>query len=294
VAIYAVGDLQGCLDEFEALLEALDFDPVDDRLWLVGDLVNRGPRSLETLRCLRGLDRSLVAVLGNHDLHLLATAHGTRALRPRDTFQDILEAPDRDELLEWLRHRPVLHLDRELDLMMVHAGLAPEWSVDEAVDLAAELEEALRGPRHGRLFERMYGNRPDRWSPALEGDQRLRFLVNAFTRIRYVDRRGRLELGETGAPGTQPEGLAPWFAAAGMASLGVGVIFGHWSTLPPELAASARGRFHALDTGCVWGGRLTALRIADDSRVSVAAGSRARHPGLSRQAPLARSSVTKL
>lgn len=257
MAVYALGDLQGCYDELRRLLDTIAFDPGSDRLWLVGDLVNRGPRSLEVLRLVKQLGDSAVAVLGNHDLHLLAVAASEEHMKRRDTFQSVLSAPDRDELLEWLRHRPLLHHDPELGYTLLHAGLPPQWDLATAGACAAEVERALRGSGYRKLFAHMYGDRPQRWSEELQGWDRLRFTINCLTRLRYCDPEGRLALGHNGPPGSQPPPYLPWFQVPGRRSAGLNLVFGHWATLGLHLAPG----IHALDSGCVWGGSLTALRL---------------------------------
>jgi bis(5'-nucleosyl)-tetraphosphatase (symmetrical) len=259
VALYAVGDVQGCADEFEALLEQLKFDPARDRLWLVGDLVNRGPRSLDALRRVAALGDAAVVVLGNHDLHLLALARGHARWRAGDeTLQPILDAPDRERLLDWLQQRPLLHHDTTLGVTMIHAGLAPQWDVAQARDCARELEAQLRGSSSGRLFEHMYGNEPDVWRDDLEGWDRLRFIVNAFTRLRICDEQdGRLLLKFKGGPSDIPRHAQPWFRIAWRRSNGARIVFGHWSAQGYVNENAVLG----LDTGCVWGGTLTAQRL---------------------------------
>jgi bis(5'-nucleosyl)-tetraphosphatase (symmetrical) len=258
MATYAIGDVQGCCDELEALLRKLDFDPSRDRLWFVGDLVNRGPRSLDVLRLVRRLGDAAVTVLGNHDLHLLAIARGAAHLRPADqTLLPVLEAPDRDALLDWLQARPVLHHDPGLGITMVHAGLPPPWDIPLARRCAAELEAALRSEHSGRLFADMYGNHPDRWDPALEGADRLRFITNALTRLRVCDRSGRLLLKLKGPPAKMPSGAVPWFQVPGRRSVGSRIVCGHWSALGYHDGDGVL----ALDTGCVWGGTLIAQRL---------------------------------
>lgn len=255
--VYALGDIQGCYDELQALLALLRFDPDHDRLWFVGDLVNRGPKSLEVLRFVRQLGAAAVTVLGNHDLHLLALAAGNPSHKDEASLDPILAASDRDELLHWLRHRPLLHRDTELDFTMLHAGLPPQWDVDAAVDYARELEQALRGDDHQAYFRDLYGDRPDYWDPGLAGQDRLRFITNCFTRLRYLEADGRLALGEKGPPGTQHDGRLPWFDHPERASRDQRILFGHWSAL----GYVSRNNVWALDTGCLWGGALTALRI---------------------------------
>ncbi len=263
MAVYAVGDLQGCIDPLRRLLDDLAFDPANDQLWFCGDLVNRGPASLETLRFVHGLGERAVTVLGNHDLHLVAVAYDPhRSAKSKDTLEDILTAPDREELLEWLRRRPLLHHDGGLGYTMVHAGLPPEWDLEDATSAAAELEAVLAGPDFIGFLREMYGDRPDRWSPDLEGRDRLRFIVNCFTRMRYCRADGRLDLAEKGPPERAAEGLVPWFRVPGRRSRDLKIVFGHWSTL----GGVTDENVFALDTGCVWGGRLTALRLDDPPR----------------------------
>ena len=261
MAMFAIGDVQGCHDELQRLLERIRFDHTEDRLWFTGDLVNRGPRSLETLRFVKSLGERAVCVLGNHDLHLLAVAAGTAERRRNDTLDDVLAAHDRDELLDWLRRRSMLHHDQGLGYTLVHAGLPPQWDLELASTCARELEAVLRGDAT-EFFRHMYGNEPRRWSPELRGMDRLRFIVNCFTRVRYCSADGDLDLKAKGAPGSQPEGYLPWYAVPGRKSAGLHILFGHWSTL-----GEVEGHeVYNLDTGCVWGGRLTALRLdGDDS-----------------------------
>jgi len=263
MAIYAVGDVQGCAAELEALLERLDFSPARDRLWFVGDLVNRGPRSLDVLRIVAGLGDAAVVVLGNHDLHLLAAARGHAGLRDEDqSLRPVLEARDREPLLDWLQSRPMLHHDEALGITMLHAGLPPQWDISTARRSAAELEQALRGERGGALFERMYGNDPDLWRDDLESADRLRFITNALTRLRACDATGRMLLRYKGPLGGLPAGAVPWFRAAGRRSAGARIVCGHWSALGYLDEAGVL----ALDTGCVWGGTLAAQRLDAPSR----------------------------
>jgi bis(5'-nucleosyl)-tetraphosphatase (symmetrical) len=259
MSVYAVGDVQGCYAELRALLRKLAFDPAQDRIWFVGDLVNRGPDSLKVLRYVRSLGSAARVVLGNHDLHLLAVAHGgRRRLRPSDTLDAVLAAPDRDELLDWLRSQPLLHHDAELGWTMVHAGLPPQWSLTTARSCAREVERALREERSARrLFDHLYGNRPARWSERLGGHARLRFIVNCLTRMRVCDEKGRIDLGFKGGLDAVPRGLVPWFRAPERRSRRQQIVCGHWSALD----FYAGDGIVALDTGCVWGGRLCALRL---------------------------------
>ena len=266
---YVIGDVQGCYDELTELLERVEFDPTGDRLWLVGDLVNRGPRSLDVLRFVKSLEHRAVTVLGNHDLHLLAVSVGARPLKGKDTFQDVLEAPDHEAVLRWLRHRPVLHWDREENAILVHAGVPCGWSAEDAVARARELESVLQGEDYGEFLSHMYGNAPDRWSPSLTGWERLRFITNAFTRMRFVDNRGHVDVTFSGPPGTQGDGLVPWFEAHPPRPSTPLIVFGHWATLSLDPSHAARYRVRHVDTGCVWGGRLSALRLDDDRMFSV-------------------------
>jgi bis(5'-nucleosyl)-tetraphosphatase (symmetrical) len=264
---FAIGDIQGCHDELLQLLESIGFRPSLDRLLFCGDLVNRGPKSLQVLRFVRSLGEAAVTVLGNHDLHLLAVAHGGHPGR-RDTLAEVLAAPDRDALLDWLAQRPLVHREPGKNLLLVHAGLAHGWTADQALSLGTELHEALISPKkRARFLKSMYGDKPSRWDPQLSGIRRLRFSVNCMTRMRFCKPDGSLELRDKGKPGDDPAGHLPWFAMPGRRSAGEMIVFGHWSTL---------GRVHwpehrvwGLDTGCVWGGRLTALRLDDGRLFSV-------------------------
>jgi bis(5'-nucleosyl)-tetraphosphatase (symmetrical) len=257
MARYAIGDIQGCCDELKALLARAGFSADRDELWFVGDLVNRGPKSLETLRFVRALGANATVVLGNHDLHLLALAFGSkRKLKDGDTLAAVLEAPDRDQLLEWLLGRPLAVFDEPRGEFLVHAGLVPEWTPRAAAKLAREVEAVLREDAR-TLFDSMYGNKPDQWNEALRGMDRLRFVINAFTRMRFCRRDGTVDLKAKGAPGEQHDDLLPWFDVPGRRSADVRVICGHWSTL----GLKRRRDLLALDTGCVWGGALTAVNL---------------------------------
>ncbi|MFT6914380.1 MAG: bis(5'-nucleosyl)-tetraphosphatase (symmetrical) [Motiliproteus sp.] len=265
MATYAVGDLQGCLDELKALLAKVNFG-AEDQLWLAGDLVNRGPQSLETLRFVKDLGNQARAVLGNHDLHLLAVAFGTRKATRKDTFDAILQAPDRDELLQWLRHLPLLHQDTAKGYLMVHAGIPPIWSLDQATDYAREVEAVLQSPLACEFFSNMYGNEPSRWKDSLDGWPRLRLITNYFTRMRFCNAKGKLELDtKTGLQNT-PAGYAPWFSFSNRLTAAQRILFGHWAALEGRADAP---NIYPLDTGCVWGGRLTALRLEDETYFSV-------------------------
>jgi bis(5'-nucleosyl)-tetraphosphatase (symmetrical) len=258
MAIYAVGDVQGCAAELDTLLGKLNFDPAHDRLWFVGDLVNRGPASLEVLRFVSSLGDAAITVLGNHDLHLLALARGHAPMRDSDAaLQPVLAAPDRERLLDWLQSRSMLHHDPDLGVTLLHAGLPPQWDTALARRCAGELEAALRSDHSGRLFDAMYGNLPDLWRDDLDGTDRLRFITNALTRLRACDSAGRMLLRFKGPVAQLPAGVLPWFRVPGRRSSGERIVCGHWSALG---YLDADGIL-ALDTGCVWGGTLTAQRI---------------------------------
>lgn len=256
---YAIGDIQGCCDEFETLLDRIRFDSSRDRLWLVGDLVNRGPRSLDVLRKVKALGSAAITVLGNHDLHLLAVALSpNEKLKQKDTLDDILDAPDRDELLDWLRHRPMLHHDAALGYTMIHAGLPPQWDLARAEDCARELEATLRDARRCReLFAHMYGDHPNRWSDDLQGFDRLRFITNCLTRLRFCHEDGQLELKYKGTLEKAPPHLVPWFRAPNRRSRSLRIVCGHWSAL----GFYEDDGVLSIDTGCVWGNSLCAIRL---------------------------------
>ncbi|MEQ1774472.1 MAG: symmetrical bis(5'-nucleosyl)-tetraphosphatase [Burkholderiales bacterium] len=261
MATYAIGDVQGCYDALRRLLDIVKFDPPHDTLWFVGDLVNRGPQSLETLRFIIRLGDVAVSVLGNHDLHLLVAAAGHTRQYPGDTLNDILDAPDRDELLYWLRQQKLMHADHHKGYAMVHAGLLPQWSIPKALALAAEAESVLRGDRHDDFLRPLYGNRPSAWRDDLAGDDRLRVIVNAMTRMRLCTVDGDMEFRHKTAPvpGAMPEGYMPWYDVPGRASSDMPILFGHWASLGVLLRADVIG----LDSGCVWGRKLSALRLED-------------------------------
>lgn len=254
---YAIGDIQGCHEPLLRLLDLIRFDAAADRLWFVGDLVNRGPDSLETLRFIRGLGDAAVCVLGNHDLHLIALSAGHGRAHKGDTLDAVLAAPDRETLLTWLRRQRLAW--REGGWLMVHAGVLPGWTADEVMHHAAEAEAVLAGPHYRDFLAQMYGNEPVAWDDGLEGVERLRVIVNAFTRLRYCSAAGEMEFHHKGAPGTQPPGWLPWFDVPARKSAGLAVVFGHWSTL----GLVNRGDLIALDTGCLWGGTLSAVRLED-------------------------------
>lgn len=257
MSTYVIGDIQGCYTSFVRLLDRISFDPGSDRLWLVGDLVNRGPKSLEVLRHVVSLGDSVTTVLGNHDLHLLAVSAGARKLSRTDTFSDVLKAKDAEELLGWLRRQPLFVYDEKRNRALVHAGLPPVWSIRRALKAAAKVEAWLRSKDWRTALVSMYGNAPRRWSKTLSDEQKLRYTINALTRIRYCDRNGRMSFEYSGPPGTQPKGLMPWFSVPGRKSQATHVYFGHWSALGVMQATNLT----ALDSGCVWGRRLTAIKL---------------------------------
>ena len=252
---YLIGDVQGCDDALGRLLDACGFSPSRDQLVLLGDLVNRGPASLAVLRRLRALEGSATCLLGNHDLHLLAVAQGVRKLHRGDTFADVLDDPQRESWLAWLRERPLAH--EACGWLCVHAGVPPQWDAAQTLAHAAEVQAVLRGEQFEDFIRAMYGDEPARWDDALAGQERLRFIVNALTRIRFVDAAGTLEFKTKEGAGAAPAGHVPWFDAPGRRSAGTPIAFGHWSTL----GAVERAELLALDTGCVWGGCLTAVRV---------------------------------
>jgi bis(5'-nucleosyl)-tetraphosphatase (symmetrical) len=253
MATYAIGDVQGCYDELQELLRRFSYDKSSDRLWFVGDLVNRGPKSVEVLRFVRDLGARAVVVLGNHDLHLVAQHEGFERPHKGDTFADVLDAPDARELVAWLRTRPMMHA--EGSYAMVHAGLLPQWSIGRAVRLGREVEQALAGPGYRDFLKNMYGGKPEKWDDALAGRDRLRVIVNAMTRMRFCDREGRMDLQ---GKGTQPrKGYLRWYETRPRDERTI--VFGHWSQLGLVFTPGVAG----LDSGCVWGGALSALRLED-------------------------------
>lgn len=253
---YAIGDLHGCLTPLRRLLDHLSFDPAADTLWFVGDIVNRGPESLETLRFVHALGDRAISVLGNHDLHLLAVAHGVRKFSSKDTLQEILDAPDKEELLHWLASRPLLHVDETLRHTLVHAGIYPGWSLKRAQKLSAELHAVLTHELPDFLSY-MYGNTPAKWNKELSTRKRRRFAINAFTRMRYVLPDGSLDFDFNGAPALAPKPLLPWYALPDRKPLATTLIFGHWSSHP----SMCRPGIIPTDRGCVWGGDLAAYAI---------------------------------
>lgn len=269
MAIYAIGDIQGCFAEFKKLLSKIAFDQQTDTLWLTGDLVNRGPQSLEVLRFVKALGDKHITVLGNHDLNLLAVAYGVRNRRDGDTIDDILKAPDKSELLDWLRHRPLLYYDKTTKFVMSHAGLAPSWSLHEAKILANEVEKILQSDAPEFFLKQMYGNQPDHWGPHLVGVERWRCIINYLTRMRFCYADGRLDLSYKGEIAGKPTALVPWFEMENRVNANEKIIFGHWAALGGKTNLP---NLYPLDTGCVWGNCLTAMRIEDGKRFSIKCG----------------------
>ena len=267
MSTYAIGDIQGCYHSLRSLLREIAFNPTQDRLWLVGDLVNRGSGSLDVLRLLveyaTQYPSSIIAVLGNHDLHALTVAEGLIEPRQGDTLQPLLEAADREQLFQWLRYRPMVHI--ESGYLMVHAGLLPQWSVAKTRVLAAEVEQVLRGPDYKGFLVHMYGNEPSQWDDALQGMDRLRLITNAMTRLRVCKSDGSMDFKFKGEYADIPQGLLPWFKMPHRRSTDTTVLFGHWSAL----GFYEEDNVLALDTGCVWGGQLTALRLEDNKLFQV-------------------------
>ncbi|MCG6937243.1 MAG: symmetrical bis(5'-nucleosyl)-tetraphosphatase [Gammaproteobacteria bacterium] len=260
MATYAIGDVQGCFDELTALLAHINFKTDRDQLWFCGDLVNRGPKSLETLRYARSLEDNAITVLGNHDLHLLAFAYGNKKPGKKDTLYSIMQANDATELLDWLRSQRMAFHDNKSNITLLHAGTHPAWSINKTLELAKEVEQVLRSDRHVDFYKHMYGDKPQIWDDSLTGWSRYRFITNILTRIRYCDEQGKPAFDEKGAPGSQAENLLPWYEIPDRKTQQDTIIFGHWSTLP---YAGIKGinNAYAIDSGCVWGGKLTAIRI---------------------------------
>ncbi len=266
MATYAVGDIQGCLEPLQCLLRKVKFQAGQDRLWVAGDMVNRGPQSLETLRFLKSLGSAAQIVLGNHDLHLLAVANQLRPAGKSDTLQEILAAPDLPDLLHWLRQQALVHWDPSLAFAMVHAGIPPQWSLQQALDLAQEVEAALQDDEKIKDFlKSMYGNEPARWDEELQGSERLRCITNYLTRMRFCSESGELELDSKAEANRPPEGFLPWFSVPGRLTKNDKIVFGHWAALQGQADTK---NIYALDTGCVWGGSLTVLRLEDEALFS--------------------------
>jgi bis(5'-nucleosyl)-tetraphosphatase (symmetrical) len=257
MATYAIGDLQGCFHSFQALLKQIQFNPERDRLWFVGDLINRGPGSLDVMRWILAHQSSVVTVLGNHDLHTLVVAEGFVSAHRSDTIQSLLDAPDAPELLGWLRQQPLVHFEH--GYLMVHAGLLPDWSVPQALALGHEVQSALQAPNYRDFLKHMYGNDPKRWDDKLTGWDRLRVITNAMTRLRICSADGEMEFKFKGELQNIPDGYQPWFELSQRASVNTPIVFGHWSAL----GLQHKNNVYSLDTGCLWGGYLSAMRLDD-------------------------------
>jgi len=257
MAIFVIGDVQGCYKSLRKLIRQTGFKAKNDQLWFCGDLVNRGPSSADVLRYIMDLGESAVCVLGNHDLNLLAVANDARETKDSDTLEDVLNASDSSEMLDWLRRRPLFHRSKDIHVCMVHAGIYPAWSIGKAAKLANEVEDALRSSDYKDFLKNMYGNYPAYWKNDLQGWERLRFITNTMTRMRYLDKSGALELELNCKPGAQPPGFYPWYKLEARRKQSWRVVFGHWSTL----GLSTHNNAICLDSGCLWGGSLTAVRI---------------------------------
>lgn len=267
MAIYAIGDVQGCYEDLTNLLDTIHYNPSNDKLWFVGDLVNRGPDSLRTLRFIKELGDNAKTVLGNHDLHLLATYHGLKGNND-SSVQELLNASDCDELIHWLRTQPLLIHDEQTHFTLVHAGINPLWTLSQAKQYANELEKVLSAENYLDFLNHMYGNLPNQWSEELTGWDRLRFICNSFTRMRYCHANGQLDFDYNGAPGSQENNLIPWFDVSNRANENEKIIFGHWSTLgyfQKQNNLKIPANIYPTDTGCVWGGTLTALKIESNN-----------------------------
>lgn len=271
MTIYAIGDIQGCYKPLKALLKQVNFNAASDKLWCVGDLINRGPMSLDTLRYLKDIDSAVEIVLGNHDLHFLAIYHGVAPMRSKDTLGKLLKAPDSDELSEWLRSKPLAHFDSIetstgiQHYLMIHAGVAPQWTLQKTLNLAAEVELALQGPDFKEFLRTMYGDKPERWSKYLTGWERLRVITNYLTRIRFCDAIGAMNLDVKEGVASAPAGFRPWFEFETITPR-TNILFGHWAAIE---GVTGKPHVFALDTGCVWGRELTMMRLEDKQLFSV-------------------------
>ncbi|APS51796.1 diadenosine tetraphosphatase [Piscirickettsia salmonis] len=268
MATYAIGDVQGCYDPLQRLLGKINYDKDQDCLWFAGDLINRGPQSLESLRFIKSVKNSIV-VLGNHDLHLLAAFYGHGRKNKKDTLNEVLTAPDSQELIDWLRKQPLIHYSRHFNACMIHAGIAPQWSLQNALHYAGEVHKLLQNNEQCKhVMAGLYGNHPNCWHKDLSGAARVRFIINTLTRTRFVNNKKCLDLKTKGKIHAVTKSLSPWFQHLDSSWSGVDIIFGHWAALEGQ---SGLGHIHALDTGCVWGGQLTAIRLEDKQRFSVSA-----------------------
>ena len=266
MATYAVGDIQGCYSALKELLDSVDFSPSRDTLWAAGDLINRGPENLNTLNYLHSLGDAFKCVLGNHDLHFLAVAKGSQQLKRKDTIQDLLTAKNHQTLVDWLLQQPLIHHDDHLNITMVHAGIPPIWSLKEALERGEEVQKVLKSKHAKVFFDNMYGNTPNIWHKKLNGAERLRIITNYFTRMRFCDAEGQLELETKTGPQQAPKGFAPWFSYRDHKIKKKTVIFGHWASLEGNTNTD---HFIALDTGCVWGGALTMLNLKTKEKIFI-------------------------
>lgn len=269
MSIYVIGDIQGCYDPLQRLLEKIHFDPSTDQLWGVGDMVNRGPQNIEVLRLLKQLDHAFIGVLGNHDLHLLAVSKGYRELKNGDTIQDVLSAPDAEEILHWVQQLPLVHYDKTLNSMLVHAGIPPQWSVKSTLKHANEVHSVINSEQQDEYFSHMYGNKPNLWKKSLVGPERWRLITNYFTRMRFCETDGTLDLKAKYAPDQSPKHLMPWYQVPERKTANTNIFFGHWATL---LGNADGENIYATDTGCVWGNVLSVVDIANpEIKISVPA-----------------------
>lgn len=268
MATYAIGDIQGCLDDLLRLIDTIRFDPAHDQLWFAGDLVNRGHDSLGVLRLVKSLGRSAIVVLGNHDLHLLAADAGHKKIDKSDELYRVLKAEDRKPLMQWLRMQPLVHYDAQFDAVMVHAGIPPIWSLQEALSYADEVQAVLQGKNCPHFLKAMYGDQPDQWHDKLKGEARLRLITNYLTRMRFCTKKGRIELKSKSSAAEAPKGFAPWFSHPSHKCANHRIIFGHWAAL---MGNTSSDNFIGVDTGCVWGAELTAYRLDDATFFSVKA-----------------------
>ena len=266
MSTYAIGDIQGCYTELIDLLDKINFDQTNDRLWFTGDLVNRGPQSLDAIQFVKSLGETAVVTLGNHDLHLIAVANQKANKHKKDTIDDVIDSPDWSQLQGWLRHLPLIHRDGETGYTLIHAGLLPQWDLVQAQELASEAEQALRADNYLEFFTYMYGDTPSCWSDNLAKRDRLRIIINSFTRMRYCDEQGCMALKEKGPPGSQEKPYQPWFTIPARKTRNEKIVFGHWSTVYfGNLKNFQTFNVFPLDKGCLWGGSLVALRLEDQA-----------------------------
>ena len=257
MATYVIGDVQGCFDELQELVRYINFNPKKDQLWFVGDLVNRGPKSLQTLRWVKSLGKSAVTVLGNHDLHLLAGHAGAKEISTTSSLHSVLQSKDIEKLISWLRQQSFMRFNKPLQFAMVHAGLAPQWSIKDALTYSREVEKVLKSKKYKEFLFQMYGDQPNHWDGRLKGWNRLRTITNFMTRLRYCNNNGEMSFVDKGPPGTQSIGMQPWYEIPSRKSQNTTVVFGHWSTL----GYKHENNIISTDTGCLWGGQLTAIKI---------------------------------